>query len=312
MESIKQFKKSLKRFFTKPKDTKNQQIVNGWYKSYEALEKYAFNDVNKNQVRENLLQGIRGQMIQSKPNRFWWLSTAAAIIIIGSFGLWFVQHQSQNKPLTYLSSATKTGMMKYLILSDSTEVWLNASSKFKYPTAFSKASRTVYLPQGEAFFQVKRDVKRPFKVHVGELEVRVLGTSFNINNYADLKSQTIVVNTGKVQVSLKNKVLAVMEKGKQLSYNKSTGTFDVKEVNQALSFSWRDGNTILQEANFETVAAVFKNLYGVELKSKIENIHQFSYTLTIQKQVSLADNLSLICKMHHINYRKEGNVILLY
>ncbi|WP_316739328.1 FecR family protein [Pedobacter aquatilis] len=312
MESIKQFRKSLKRFFTKSKDTKNQQIVNGWYKSYEALEKYAFNDVDKNQVRENLLQGIRGQMLQSNPHRLRWLSAAAVILIMGSFGLWLVKSQSQDKPLTYVSSATKTGMLKYLVLSDSSEVWLNASSQFKYPTTFAKASRTVYLPQGEAFFQVKRDVKRPFKVYVGKLEVRVLGTSFNINNYSDFKTQTIVVNTGRVQVSAKNKVLAVLEKGKQLTYNKTTGVFDVKEVNQALSFSWRDGNTVLQDASFETVATVFKNLYGVELKSNIQNIHQFSYTLTIQKQVSLEENLSLICKMHHINYRKEGSVILLY
>lgn len=311
MDSIKKFQQSLERFLKKPKDTKNQQLVNGWYQSYEALEKYAFHGTDKEQLRKHLSQGLSAGMTRSKSYQIWGASSAVFLLVSG-LAFWLSWSQPKTRPMVYLSSVTETGTMKYLVLSDSSEIWLNASSQLRYPTSFSKKSRTVYLPQGEAFFQVKHDVNRPFKVYAGKLEVGVLGTSFNINNYSDLQSQTIVVNTGTVRISHGSKVLAVLEKGKQFRYDKITKAFKVTDVDQTLSYSWRDGKTILQDASFSAVAAVFKNWYGVELKSKIADINNYSYTLTIQRQISLDDNLALISKMHHINYRKEGNMIVFY
>lgn len=312
MDIIKQFKQTLERFFKKPEDTRNQQMVNGWYQSYNALEKYAFRDVDKNKLKEELRQAIQPHINKSKRYSLWWLSSAAAIVIVGAFAFYSLQNKTKVQEQSLLSSVTKTGMLKYLVLPDSSQIWLNASSKINYPASFDKKSRTVFLPQGEAFFKVKRDVTKPFRVYMGELEVKVLGTSFNLNNYSDLEDQTIVVNTGRVQISHSGKVLAVLEKGKQLSFHKKTSAFKIKQVDQNLSYSWREGNTILQDANFSVLANVFKNLYGVTLKPSIQAINQFNYTLTIHRQVSLEDNLKLICKMHHINYRKEGNVIVLY
>lgn len=312
MERIKQFKQSLWRYLKKTTDTKNNQIVDGWYNSYEALEKYAFNDVDKAKLHEELKARILPHLPMVKTGRIWWAASSAAAIFICGLALWSTQNKQKSTYNKYLSSTTKTGVLKYLLLTDSTEVWLNAASQFKYPETFSAESRTVYLPEGEAFFHVKRNSKRPFKVHMGNLVVTVLGTSFDINNYADLESQSIVVNTGKVSISNGTGTLAILEKGKLLTYNKKTHAYKVSEVDETLSSSWRDGKTVLKDANFLTVASVFKNWYGVVLKSEITNIHQFSYTATIERQVSLANNLELICKMHHIKYRKEGNVIKLY
>ncbi|WP_053058407.1 FecR family protein [Pedobacter sp. BMA] len=312
MESIKQFKKSLTRFLKRKSSHKEDQVVEGWYQSYEALEKYAFNDTDKARIREELQMAILPHLVKPKVHRLWWAASAAVVILAGSFALWSVRHRTVNTPVAYLTSATETGMLKYLMLPDSTEVWLNAASKFKYPQAFTANSRTVYLPEGEAFFHVKRDVKRPFNVNMGALQVTVLGTSFDINNYGDLTTQTIVVNTGKVRVASGKRVLAVLEKGDQLVYHKTSQAFELSEVDQTLSYSWRDGKTVLRNASFQSVASVFKNLYGVTLHSEISNIHRFSYTATIQSQVTLQDNLELICKMHHIQYRKEGNVVVLY
>ena len=312
MERIKHFKQSLDRFLKKPKDVKNQQVVNGWYQSYQPLEKFAFNEVDKNKLREQLRQGIFPHLTTPKNYRLWWFTSAAALVLISGAAIYTAQKQQQVKAPAYVSSVTQTGMLKHLVLADSSEVWLNASSKFRYPIAFNKKQRLVYLPEGEAFFKVKHNSSKPFLIRLGKLEVKVLGTSFNINNYAGLTSQTIVVNTGKVQVADKGKILATLTKGKQLSYNKATSKFRVDDVDQNLSFSWRDGKTILQEASFSALSMVFKNLYGVKLRSELDGIQQFRYTLTVLRQVPLEENLALICKMHHIKYRKEGNVIVLY
>ena len=312
MDIIKQFKQTLERFLKKPDDTRNQQMVNGWYQSYNPLEKYAFRAINKDKLKEELLQGILPALNKPKRYLLWWLGAAAALLLVTGLAFYNSQNKIQIQQPALLSSVTETGMLKHLVLADGTEVWLNASSKLNYPISFEKQTRKVYLPQGEAFFEVKRNVARPFKVIIGKLEVRVLGTSFNLNNYADLECQTVVVNTGKVQVSEGNKVLAILEKGNQLLYHKKTRRFEIKQVDQNLSYSWREAKTVLQNADFGALASVFKNLYGVTLHSSINEINQFSYTLTILRQVSLADNLDLICKMHHNKYRKEGNMIVLY
>ena len=312
MESINRFKRAISKFLRKKNKDKNQLIVNGWYKSYQPLEKYAFNDSAKEKVREDILRAIAYGITPKKSYRLWWAVSAAAVTLVGSLALWFNAHQIHQNKQVYLSSITKTGIMKYLRLTDGTEVWLNASTTLKYPNRFSSNSREVELPEGEAFFKVKRDVARPFKIHAGKLEVKVLGTSFDINNYSDINTQTIVVNTGKVQISANGKVLAVLSKGNQLAYNKRLQSFELDDVNESDSFSWRDGKTILRNASFADMASVFKSWYGIKLESKIAETKTYSYNLTIQRQISLEDNLALICKMHHINYRKEGTMVVFY
>lgn len=311
MDRITKFKKALEQYFSKKKNQKNDQIIDGWYSSYQPIEKYAFNDVDKTSLADELKQNIFYQIQRPRSKRWAWYSAAAAVITVAFVATWVVK-----KPVVtqaqMLSSTTETGILKYLVLQDSTEVWLNASSKLNFPEKFTDTSRLVSLPEGEAFFQVKRDTIRPFTVQVGKLQVRVLGTSFNISNYATLKNQVITVNTGRVQISEGKKILAVLEKGKQITYHKASGDFELNNVNQLNSFSWKDGESVLHDASIEELSQVFKGWYGLHLRSKLSEISNYHYNLTIQRNISAEENLKMICKMHHINYRKEGNVIELY
>lgn len=311
-KSIKKFKDALKRISTKRNNAKNNALVEGWYNSYQVLEKYAFNDVDKDAMKSELKHQIFNNIGQTK--RLWLqkCAVAATIAVALSIGVWMASHERPQRPLVFRTSVTQIGVLKYLLLSDSTEVWVNSSSRFLYPEKFATAKRNVLLPEGEAFFEVKRDTLRPFIVNAGQLEIKVLGTSFNISNYSMLHNQVITVNTGKVQVSNANKVLALLEKGKQITVHKQTGQFVVSEVNQANSFSWKDGNATLTDADFIQLAQVFKSWYGLSLKSIIPQINGFRYTLTIQRNISAEENLKMICKMHHIQYGKEGDVVEFY
>jgi len=313
MERIKIFKRSLKKFLRSKADRKNNAIVEGWYKSYRPLENYAFTDQDKSKIENRLRASIFSHLHHQKSYRLHWRLAAAAVILVSALSLFFFsQQQKTTENTAYLSSNTKTGVLKYLLLSDSTQVWLNSSSAFKYPVSFPKGKREVYLPEGEAFFHVKRDTSRPFTVHVGHLDVRVLGTSFNISNYRSLHHQTIIVNAGKVRVSMGKKILAELEKGKQIVYDRESGSYSVGNANGQLWMAWKDGKTVLKDAAFEELALVMKNWYGIELKSNLAEIKGYSYSLTIQRNISIEENLGMICKMQHTRYRKEGNVIELY
>src|SRR5439155_2315167 len=101
---------------------------------------------------------------------------------------------------------------KYLLLPDSTQVWLNAASSLEFPEAFQSGKREVYLV-GEAFFDVKHAENRPFIIHTGNVTTRVVGTAFNIKGYPDQPDVIVSVKRGKVQVSKNEKLVATLTVG---------------------------------------------------------------------------------------------------
>jgi len=105
--------------------------------------------------------------------------------IIGSKNsIAYLQKKSNQAALKYNTLKTPRGGEFFVILSDSTKVWLNAESQLKYPVVFSSDKRTVELT-GEAFFEVTPNPDKPFYVISGEQSIKVLGTSFNVASYED-------------------------------------------------------------------------------------------------------------------------------
>lgn len=117
--------------------------------------------------------------------------------------------KSEKKELDYrqvISTTTQTHVLTVprgesfkVVLCDGTEVWLNANSNFVYPTAFIGNERIVTL-EGEAYFKVAKDAKRPFIVKTETVQTRVLGTEFNIRSYTPEDTHVVLIN-GKVEVS---------------------------------------------------------------------------------------------------------------
>lgn len=137
-----------------------------------------------------------------------WVSIAAILVI----GLWLSfsfhhlpRYKSSDVALLRVEPASKiqvrtfSGESKNVLLDDGTEIWLSPSSILEYSTNFRGALREVSL-SGEAFFEVARDESRPFIIHSGEIETKVLGTSFNIQAYDNQDEIAVTVVTGKVKV----------------------------------------------------------------------------------------------------------------
>ena len=135
-----------------------------------------------------------------------------------------------------------TGGFYSLVLSDGTRVWLNAESELEYPVAFSSEKREVRL-SGEAFFEVARDEARPFYVMVGEVQTRVLGTSFNIKAYDDDTDIVTTLFTGKVEVSPLKDVAkkVVLAPGEQADWNLRAGEMQTAKVDLSQVGAWREG-----------------------------------------------------------------------
>ena len=109
-------------------------------------------------------------------------------------GKQLVYHEQENgKRIQWHTLSVPRGGEYKLVLADGTRVWLNAASELMYPDHFSADQRKVVL-KGEAYFEVTKDVKRPFSVVLGDMEVKVLGTSFNVSAYPGVKHRFVYEN----------------------------------------------------------------------------------------------------------------------
>jgi len=172
----------------------------------------------------------------------------------------------------YNTLTTPRGGQYQLVLPDGSKVWLNAASSIRYPTAFAGDERKVEIT-GEAYFEVAKDAKKPFRVHFTsagrEGAVEVLGTHFNVNAYDDEPTIKTTLLEGSVKVT-KDAASAILRPGQQASVSPSTGegrgeaiSVQTADVDQAVA--WKNGRFYFENADIKTIMRQVSRWYDVEV-----------------------------------------------
>lgn len=304
------FRKLLKRYQDGSANETEKALVEAWYQSYPDE-----NMVTGTDARHRIFSAVNAATkppIQLPRRQVWqYFSVAAAVLLVSAIGFIFYLRSTAPQPPVYATLQTHTGEIKRITLDDSSVVWLNASSRIRYPQQFNGKLRELYLDNGEAFFEIKHKTTVPFIVHVQKLEVQVLGTSFNINAYSNADKVKVMVATGKVGVSTKGKPTEFLTPGQQLTYNNIQG-FMRETVDTQTSQSWKSGYTYLNQAPFTELAGVIKNQLGVTLKAGSRKVSRYRFTIRIQQNLPLDQTLQMITQIHNTHYRKEGDEIIIY
>ncbi|WPV02066.1 FecR domain-containing protein [Mucilaginibacter sp. cycad4] len=312
---LRKFIKQLGRYQKGTTNETEKAIIEAWYDSYEAGgEKQALSASELEHVRNAMHTKISGSINKPAPAIWFNYRIAASILLLccSAALVYFLLKPAAVAPETYTTLRTLSGEIRKLTLPDSSVIWLNAQSSIRIPSSFDKTIRQVYLDEGEAFFEVKHNTRKPFRVITAPLQVQVLGTSFNINAYHSLPHVKITVVTGKVGVSKGTKLLSFLTPGQELSYLTDKGTFEQKKVDASQSQSWKDGDTYLNRVKFEELSLVFKNLYGLTLKAGSKRVHDYLFTLRIKRNTSATETLKLISAIHNAHFRKEGTNVIIY
>ncbi|MDN5210459.1 FecR family protein [Fulvivirgaceae bacterium BMA12] len=165
--------------------------------------------------------------------------------------------------ISNIERSTAKGQRAKLLLKDSTMVKMNTQSSLIYPGTFAADSREVYL-KGEAFFDVKRDENRPFIVHVGNLDVRVLGTSFNIRFYPEEETLDVSLVSGKVEVIRNDSVKLTLSPNTEAVLNRSTGQLTMASFDPYYKLAWKENIIRFNKASFEEIVNELEHWYGVE------------------------------------------------
>lgn len=192
--------------------------------------------------------------------------------------------------------STERGGDWTLVLEDGTKVYLNSSSILKYPVAFTGDKRQVYL-QGEAYFEVAHDADKPFTVHTDNMDIRVLGTSFNVNAYPDVSTYRTTLVNGKIEVACSGNTYTVMP-GQQLVYEKEASTVRIMEVDTDLYASWRTGFYKFNDTRLEDILNTLSLRYDVNVVYIDESVKDLRFT-TSGKIARDSNLMTLLKKFEH-------------
>lgn len=212
----------------------------------------------------------------------------------------------------YNTIVVPRGGIYSLILSDGTKVFLNSESELRYPVRFIEGNREVDL-KGEAFFEVTPDSLRPFIVKTGELQTRVLGTSFNVLAYTDEPAIQTTLFTGRVEVSVANTMLKEMlVPGMQASWKVGSGDISVKNVNMDIQSLWRDGIIMLDDDELESVMRMLSRWYNVTYEWKGDRSVKHTFTGKINRNEDLASVLSTLTLLGGPRFEIIGTTVYIY
>jgi transmembrane sensor len=200
--------------------------------------------------------------------------------------------------ILYNTLTIPAGGQYQVVLPDGTGVWLNSSSALSYPTEFSGNERRVKLT-GEAYFEVAKNKDKPFYVEMNNVQVKVLGTHFNISAYADDNDLTTTLLEGSVQIS-KNGGLALLKPGQQAVIGSNANAITVSKANIKEAMAWKNGYFMFNDDNIVDIMKRVSRWYDVDIEYKGNfGAQRFGGTFTRSKSITdLLKNLEQISNVH--------------
>jgi hypothetical protein len=202
---------------------------------------------------------------------------------------------------------TPKGGQYQLALPDGTKVWLNASTRLYFPTAFKPGERKVKI-SGEAYFEVKHDPANPFIVETstGAL-LRVLGTSFNVNAYQDDANETTTLLTGSLRVT-RNQSQALLKPGQQAIVN-AQKIEDVQEVETSYAVAWKEGYFMFNREPIKAVMAKVARWYDVDVVYE-GPVTETRFWGTVSRFSQVNDVLKMLEATNRVHFTIEGRRII--
>ena len=274
-------------------------LVIGLYEHFETEIK----NIPQQQAQRSL-QIVSQRLFPTRPMRslkrrlIIWSAVAASILLLSLGGYWIID---QNQSL--ITYSTGNGQRMNILLPDSSHIQLNANSTLSYSPRnwWSKSLREVNL-KGEAYFKVtKKADGTKFVVHSGDVDIKVLGTAFNVRSRGE--NSEVVLAEGVIELQIANQKIA-MQPGDFVHYSKAQRKVESKKVKASDYTAWKDGIIVFNNSLRE-VAAELEILYGIKFNIEKEGLKDRLIQLSAP-----ADSLKQVLEILEIMYSEEINIQL--
>lgn len=231
-------------------------------------------------------------------------AAAAALFLTGAATSELVTGKRQETVLM----ASSENISSYT-LPDGSKVWLNKNSWLTYNQKFGKRTRQVAL-KGEGYFEVNRDERRPFIVKMqNNLDIKVLGTTFNACNYPSLNKAEVILRSGSVQVSDNGRNEYVILKPNQ-KFTWNEGTAEISSVNAMNCCRWFEHRLVFDNVKLKDILENLSHKYQTEISLNVGNLADKHMSMTIRDE-SVEDILDILTTLLPIRWRYQGAEIII-
>ncbi|HEY9257201.1 FecR family protein [Chitinophaga sp.] len=313
-------------------------IVDQWFENINRHQSTYIEekelDRELDQIKSQLNQHIQPAPQVRRMNARYWYAAAAAAVLIAAGLFWFNQSPNTHPatgtipaPLAahesnrvirngFVEISTLKGHKESIVLEDGSTMELNAGSKVRYPEHFGDSSRTIFLEEGEAFFNVAADPRRRFVVNAGELATTALGTSFNIRAYASEQKVVVALVSGKVKVDqlnsnhLANTSSLILLPSEQLSYDRVSLSLVKSIFNKPEEITgWQQGYLIFKDAPYNEVVTGIENRYGVTVMNESDK-KEWNYNGSFKNE-NLNEVMDIISLAKSLSYTIKNDTVYL-
>ena len=289
-----------------------------------------------------ILKGLKYDQMHSRRailNR--WLQYAAIIIVASTISgiAYFTVSKAKTGEVAVNEITVPYGSRISITLNDSSRVWINSGSRLSYPTNFAGDKREVYL-EGEAFFDIKKNPRRPFYVKTSDIDIKVLGTRFNVKSYPEedviettlISGQLMIIpkqpdaSDGRQTMLHSDQKAFYSKEAKKLKLTRHEYIKDLKPATKEFSnlvkskrienieqmtieTSWKDELLIFRDEPFSSLAKRLERWYGVEIILKDSEVGDYKFTGTIRNE-TIEQAMKAFSVASSINYSIDQNTVV--
>lgn len=300
-----------------------KESIDSWLKEsrsnqelFELLknQKFTIGTDEAEEVREKIFDRIQMKMFSyqsTRSIRIWQYAAAASMALLITVSGYFAL-RSPKESISFIETKCPEGSRSTVTLDDGTIVELNSGSRLKYPAKFYGKERNVEL-SGEAFFEVSENKKKPFVVKAGILNIRVLGTKFNVKAYSEDDRILTTLLEGSVQIETGSENNAIVLKpNEQAVLEKSTNKLKIQTVNAELHSGWKQGSFYFDSETLADIAKKLEREFNVTIHITTPELNNVLFSGVFDKGESITKILDMLRKYRNFNYRITNNNVELY
>lgn len=313
---------TLRKYLAHECSDEERLLVNEWYQQLDEPADEPFTDADQdrlyNRIRSYLSELRKNDEPATPVYSLWhYIGRIAAVLVVG-LGLLYFLYQKPDRVVEQSGGATdgwvtftnaRHKIVRYQ-LPDSSVVWLHPNAEIRIPQSFQKRE---VLFSGEGFFEVKRDPSRPFVIHTGDLQTKVLGTSFNVRAIPGEGSFKVSVATGSVEVSdVKKKERVVLKPEQEVVFEPKSMHLEVQKVEEKAGNKelWQSASLVFNDTPMTEVAERLMQTFHVKIGFADDGLADCRLKVDFTDQ-RLPEILEMIDTLLGSTYRIDGDSITL-
>lgn len=266
-------------------------------------------------MRDEILDDIHEKIASQKRKfvRLKMASIAAAITILMVISnlLFYNMGSTSESTAQYIEMCSPWGVRTTIMLPDGSKVTLNGGSRINYPSQFTGNNREIKF-EGEAFFDITKDPQHPFIISSDNVKVKVLGTRFNVNAYAEDDMLAVTLEEGSVNVSLKGVSENItLIPNEQAIYNKKTGVLNECKVTATEYSGWMNNRFYFKSAPLSQIVKQLNRHFNVNIIIASEKLKQTTFSGDFEQMDNIDEILRIITLDQRIQYEIKKREIII-